>query len=252
MSLRRLQVVAADASMVEAFLVFAPVANGCVSLALRRRADQLHLNHRNPYILSRLAASAAISSALRSPIDFVGSREDAKQYGLKLSLAHEDLVGAAVTWPNDALFGLSIDVVDVEEVARVTKRFPQFGARWMPNCKPSLMSAADISTARETYGKLLDPVAIILAQHWGLRECCVKLVGITGRCFPFECFRGPVTLFPHQFEAHVVGGGRELMCSVGLVPNLRVSVWSHVVQVPGGEEKHYVVVVATCRREILC
>ncbi|ORC88422.1 uncharacterized protein TM35_000172940 [Trypanosoma theileri] len=252
MSLRRLQVMAADASMMEAFLAIFPVVNDRVSLELRRRADQLHPNHRNPYILSRLAASAALSSALRFPIDFVGSRDDARHYGLMLSLAHEDLVGAAVTWPIDAPFSLSIDVVDVGEVDRVTKRFPQFGARWMPNCKPTAMSSADILNIQETYGKLVDPVALILAQHWGLRECCVKLVGITGRSFPFECFRGPVALFPPHFEAHVVDRGREELRSVGLVPNLRVFVWPQVVQVPGGEEKLYVVVVAACRREILC
>ncbi|KAG5496135.1 hypothetical protein JKF63_02436 [Porcisia hertigi] len=33
--------------------------------------------------------------------------------------------------------------------------------------------------------------SVVLAQHWGARECAVKLVGIAGRAFAYECVRAP-------------------------------------------------------------
>ncbi|RNE98869.1 holo-[acyl-carrier-protein] synthase [Trypanosoma rangeli] len=248
MTLQRLSSFFGEASGVNAFLAIAPVSSECVSVELRKRARLLHVNHQEPYVLSRLAASAALSSTLNASILFVGAREEARQYGAILSLSHEDTIGGAVAWRDNTPFAFGIDVVDIKRLAYVRRRFSHFGARWMPRCQPSSLDAADLAYVQMTYGDCIDPVDVVLAQHWGLRECCVKLVGIVGRSFPFECFRGPVALFPKHFEAHVIGSGGEALQSAGLHSNLFVSLWPHVLQLPSGEQRAFVTVVAACPR----
>ncbi|RNF10015.1 holo-[acyl-carrier-protein] synthase [Trypanosoma conorhini] len=248
MSLQRLSKVLGEDTGVSAFLAVAPVLSECISPELRKRAQLLHVNHQLPYVLSRLAASAALSSSLNASVFFVGAREEARQYGATLSLSHEDAVGGAVAWRDNVPFAFGMDVVDVSRVAQVRGRFPHFGARWMPRCQPAALDAVDVAKVKRTYGGCADPVDVVLAQHWGLRECCVKLVGIAGRSFPLECFRGPVALFPERFEAHVVGIGRAALHSVGLHSNLFVSLWPHLLRLPSGEQRPFVTVVAACPR----
>jgi phosphopantetheinyl transferase (holo-ACP synthase) len=72
-------------------------------------AAELHPRHQVPYVLSRVAASAAIArlpgcrEGAADNVVFTGSRRSATVlHGCELSLSHEDCVGAAVAWMSDA------------------------------------------------------------------------------------------------------------------------------------------------------
>ncbi|EAN97449.1 hypothetical protein C3747_12g52 [Trypanosoma cruzi] len=246
MGLKRLSICCGEASGVEGFLAFAPVSTDRIPSELRKRVEALHVNHQMPYVLSRVAASAALSLSLKAPFLFVGSREEARKYGANLSLSHEDAVGGAVAWCDNVPFVFGIDVVDVKQLARVRRRFPHFAARCMPCCQPSMLDAVELLKVQTMYDDCIDPSDVVLAQHWGLRECCVKLVGILGRSFPFDCFRGPIAMFPERFEAHIVGSGREALHSAGLHSKLFVTFCPQVVQLPSGEQRPFVIIVAAC------
>ncbi|KAH8603504.1 hypothetical protein ERJ75_001818700 [Trypanosoma vivax] len=248
MSLKRICALGCRGAAADAFLALQlPTCEG-IPIDLLYRASHLHVNHQMPYVLSRLAASAALSSLLGEAVPFTGGREDARKYGAFLSLSHEDLVGAAIAWRDGALDAFSIDVVDIQQMERVTRRHPQFCARWLPCCDPSALRDDEVRKFRYHFQGEVNPTAIVLAQHWGLRECCVKLVGIEGRSFPSECIRAPNALLPRHFDARVVNGGRDALKAVGLSSELAVSCWSESVQLPSGISKPYIVVVAACRR----
>lgn len=116
----------------------------------------------------------------------------------------------------------AIDVCPVAEIHRVRLRFPQLRQRWMPQCEAdapadavhaALLSlqqpvatpvrssdvvsveAREQSRRREWWQQLRQPcvdesdayTSLVLAQHWGARECLVKLLGVPGRSFSYQC-----------------------------------------------------------------
>ncbi|CCW62744.1 unnamed protein product [Phytomonas sp. EM1] len=109
------------------------------------RAAALHHAHQEPFKLSRIAASHAMSCLLarkghatlqETPFAFSGTREEAlRDYGTHLSLSHETFIGGALAWsanptgthstgsPGMTVFAL--DIVDVLDVERVSCRFPE-------------------------------------------------------------------------------------------------------------------------------
>lgn len=303
-------------------------------------ASHLHPRHQLPFVLSRVAASAALARARHrgsagapcptrdTTAVFTGHRRDAAvQHGCQLSLSHEDTVAAAVACPlppplpvSDSTAEASqlgapacafaVDVVPVEEVHRVWRRFPHLGERWMPQCvttatpdavqralacmqtaqspftttsgggpggdpnpttttPPSLHTAAarraawwtrfskPCASPAEAYG------ALVLAQHWGARECAVKLVGVSGRAFAYGCVRAPVEsttseavstrclpftdafMLPDVFyRAAVEGAEGETMGRHGLQPLLYLYAWTEWVAVSEAADAPHVVVLA--------
>ncbi|KAK7199678.1 hypothetical protein NESM_000013300 [Novymonas esmeraldas] len=128
-------------------------------------------------------------------------------------------------------FEYAVDVASVAEVHRVRRRFPHLGRRWMPQCsteapaeairralvgmeqRPSrgeagasddgvVYSGAALRRRSGWWRHMPTPCAseaeayasVVLAQHWGARECAVKLVGIAGRSFAYGCVRGAAAL----------------------------------------------------------
>nr|CCC95922.1 unnamed protein product [Trypanosoma congolense IL3000] len=248
MSLKRIPILDGGKLLSYAHLAFVPSSGLVIPPEMSERCKLLNPNHQVPYVLSRLAASAALTEVVGSSVLFVGSRHHAQRYGAFLSLAHEDLVGAAVACKESFHASFGIDVVDIQHLERVARRFPRFAARLLPRCDLASLTPTDVLGVRQTFGEGLNPTSVVLAGHWGLRECCVKLVGIDGRSFPFECFRGPSGIFPEQFEAHMVGKGRDALRSAALCPDLLVSVKPERVELPGGGVKPYLVVVAACNK----
>ncbi|GET91408.1 hypothetical protein, conserved [Leishmania tarentolae] len=104
--------------------------------------------------------------------------------------------------------------------------------------------------------------AVVLAQHWGARECAVKLVGIPGRSFAYECLRAlplsgadavitestPFTtsfMVPHTlYCAEVHGMEAETLAQQGLRPLLYLYTWTEWVPFNGTGDLPYVVVLA--------
>ncbi|EAN80345.1 uncharacterized protein TEOVI_000564400 [Trypanosoma equiperdum] len=249
MLLKKLPVFVGTEFLTDAHLAIMTSGGVSIPLEMESRCKELHPNHRVPYVLSRLAASSALSTVLGKPITFSGSRHDAEQYDANLSLSHEDFVGAAVAWRKGTSNAIGIDVVDVQQLERVVKRFPQFAARFMPRCDLSALSSVDACNIERTFRGHADQVTVTLSQHWGLRECCVKLVGVEGRTFPFECFRGPRAYFPDRFKAQVVEEGSDALRAAGLNSSLFVSTWPELLKLPSGDVKPYIVVVAACPRK---
>lgn len=274
--------------------------------AIAEKARLLHPRHRLPYALSRCAAGQAIPMALRagpitpvSAIVFAGTREDARQqYGVHLSLSHEEEVGAAVAWPcvtdagTPAATVWAVDVADVQQVARLYRRYPQLHSRWLPQCElPQLPGVGEVSgvprhseteACNEVHtGHVLDrpewratcstapemASAVILAQHWSLRECCVKLLGVPGRAFGYGCVAPPTVALDNPGQGH---GARVKPFSCGPLDTgvvyqceltgkeadvfteqgLGRQVWCETevlsLQVTSGTVRHYVVTVAQC------
>ncbi|CAD2216371.1 hypothetical protein AGDE_14736 [Angomonas deanei] len=236
-------------------------------------------------MLSRLAASACIQMVNDVPtkVNFVGSREKAeKVHNVHISLSHEDELGACVGWKastssDGAVF--AVDVADVTAVAHTAAKYPQFRARWLPQVKltnerqqgSSPLGGPPLrSWWRSGCGQCGDELirashAIILAQHWSVRECCVKLQGIGGKSFDYSCvvpllnspyptesFR-PQFLFPHTVYAGVITGEeahvmqkRELGCGIRIETALDW-VYSRKLKC----KKPMVVTVASCDRSRL-
>ncbi|CBZ29461.1 conserved hypothetical protein [Leishmania mexicana MHOM/GT/2001/U1103] len=104
--------------------------------------------------------------------------------------------------------------------------------------------------------------AVVLAQHWGARECAVKLVGIPGRSFAYECVRAlpprggsavatestPFTasfMVPQTlYSAEVDGGEAATLAQQGLHPLLYLYTWTEWVPLNSMVDLPYVVVVA--------
>ncbi|CAC9523658.1 hypothetical protein conserved [Leishmania donovani] len=104
--------------------------------------------------------------------------------------------------------------------------------------------------------------AVVLAQHWGARECAVKLLGIPGRSFAYECVRAlppggggavimestPFTasfLVPHTlYSAEVHGAEAATLARQGLHPLLYLYTWTEWVPLNNTVDLPYVVVLA--------
>lgn len=213
-----------------------PIANSNVLTlnafpsVMRRTAASLHPRNQLPYMLSRIAAShciQALAADSSAPVLFNGSRQDAlAQFQTRLSLSHEDTVGAAVAWRPTIGGGTNyaIDVTSVIEVMRLKRRFPQFGRRWLPQCcvvAPASVqrhTLEEVGFYRTTYQTsnggdqkefcgpdkwwLRLPLsfsateqdvyeAVVLSQHWAIRECAVKLLGVPSRSFDYSSLTAP-------------------------------------------------------------
>ncbi|CAG9580071.1 conserved hypothetical protein [Leishmania major strain Friedlin] len=110
--------------------------------------------------------------------------------------------------------------------------------------------------------------AVVLAQHWGVRECAVKLVGIPGRSFAYECVRAlpprggavvtestPFTasfLMSHTlYSAEVHGAEAATLAQQRLHPLLYLYTWTEWVPLNSTVDLPYVVVLACapCRSD---
>ncbi|KAG5495374.1 hypothetical protein GH5_03034 [Leishmania sp. Ghana 2012 LV757] len=104
--------------------------------------------------------------------------------------------------------------------------------------------------------------AVVLAQHWGARECAVKLVGIPGRSFAYECVRalssrggGPFVaesatftvsfMGPHTlYCAEVSGVEASAFAQQGLQSLLFLYTWTEWLPLSTSVDLPYVVVLA--------
>lgn len=277
---------------------------------------------------------------------FTGDRQSARTlYARQLSMSHEDGIAAAVAWVPDGLSSHSrsraadtvtllkenagpadashksaneqlegrlvcaVDVCPVAEVHRVRCRFPQLGARWLPQCvtlasndaihgalctlaEPSMEELVRTDPNRSSSYAYVDAVAaaalharrrdwwrhlprsctseaeayasLVLAQHWGARECAVKLLGISGRSFSYGCLcSGPTTTFtdsclsvfpfttsymsPQTLYRGLIGGTEgEVWRRAGLDPVVHLYAWVEWCPHSDTTDMPYVVVAACC------
>lgn len=249
-------------------------------------ASGLHPKHRNPHVLSRCAASRAmedVSGGLGTSAGqfvFVGSRSEAlAAHGVHLSLSHEPLLGAAVAWPaTNSPCTFAVDVAEISALYGLSRRQPRFRERWLGQCCLPFSSEAgdERSDEREAFLTHVFAAAtedgrddlmpwwasatvggspraalnaLVLAQHWSVRECCVKLLGIPNRAFDVKCLLCTHDLVPppklrsakphsmpcgalvpgHVYATEVTGNEREAFLSCGKDPTVRLCSWLELV-----------------------
>lgn len=214
----------------------------------------------------------------------------------------------------------AVDIADLCDVQRVRTRFPQFRARWLGPCRvpfpradgdgsgqKGLVSGSgeeQLTTISRALSVALGPhqhhqhqqgewwrvfispeVAAntaVLAQHWSLRECCVKLLGIQGRSFDYNCVacgdtgveptlgdaeEGRLASLPRGFfapnvvyTAAITGNEKSVFQSCGRLPRVHVTSWIEWVQPAllthgstdsrhAASEWPYFVTVASCENQ---
>lgn len=253
--------------------------------AIVEASEMLHVHHRVPFMASRVAASMALSSSLQRPVTFSGRRSDAhREYHLLLSLSHEANLAAAVAWrPGCAVY--AVDIADVRHVHRLRNRFPQFDSRWLPGCattsrlpplaEASVQKSFDIAgtwwhsllSSSGSAGPNAVMASCVAAQHWSVRECCVKLLGIPGRAFQYgsvdltgvstcsDCESVPSAYIPteHVLQLRITGKEGAVFKEKGLQSSARLTSWVEWVapydEIP---DPHVVTVVCCLMQDSAC
>ncbi|CCW70577.1 unnamed protein product [Phytomonas sp. Hart1] len=285
------------------------------------RASKLHKVHQEPFKLSRIAASYAMSSLSdrkgysspqEPPFVFIGTREEAlRDFNMHLSMSHEALIGGALAWRADTTAArdakslempvFALDIADVLDIDRVSCSFSERLCRFLTPSAPPQGSFSEShprnneALARELHIPLdllsstlesqnvsmkgwwssfsvPHPVhavsQFILAQRWSLRECCVKLLGISNRAFNYACVEcdkgisesvqssnelrhGLPSDYWHPntvYVAHLVGEEQTMFESCGLVPELQVISFFERLKTVEGEVRPVVITIASCKR----
>jgi hypothetical protein len=129
------------------------------SAAQRAYSHSLHPAHRAGFAASRTAAARALEAVTDSPAErcAITDRRDAGMIGCRLSLTHDNNFGGAVAWPSRSSARWAIDVVSVPRLQQLVARQPRFVPRWVPGADRDRIES--------------------VALQWGVRECCVKLIG---------------------------------------------------------------------------
>ncbi|KPA84580.1 hypothetical protein ABB37_01113 [Leptomonas pyrrhocoris] len=114
------------------------------------------------------------------------------------------------------------------------------------------------TSEREAY------TSLVLAQHWGARECVIKLLGISGRSFSYACVHHhpqtaagescssalPFTtafLHPHTLYRGMVGGSEQALWQrEGLDPTVHFYSWVEWCPHSATADMPYAVVVGCC------